>query len=177
MRGGFIFIIKREEGSAIATAAHPSQHATSVLRLTNLQQTLWQLRLPVLTVGVVDRHKKYAKFAMLWNTIRWLLVGMGALIALECCGRHWTRVGFIAGAAALLAGFFAWLVSASDLQWTTADYPAYRKLYDVPAHVSAVADALVRSGVEETSIGVEYLKDDPILFVEEDGERHNLVIW
>ena len=83
---------------------------------------------------------------------------------------------------------FSWLLSASDLNWLTTDYGTYRSLYSVPPQVSAVADALVCCGVSESRIGVEYLKSDPILFVddqpvessendESEAKRYDLIVW
>jgi hypothetical protein len=51
-------------------------------------------------------------------------------------------------------------------------------VYEVPPHVSAAADALLSSGVSPREIGVEYLKNDPILYVEDLGvRRYDLIIW
>jgi hypothetical protein len=73
-------------------------------------------------------------------------------------------------------------VNASDLQWLTMGYSAYRSALAVPPHVSAAADALLRCGVAQEQIGVEYLKSDPILFVEDAEQspgvkRYDLIIW
>ena len=48
--------------------------------------------------------------------------------------------------------------------------------------MSAAADELLRCGVPEEQIGVEYLKNDPILFVEDAEQRsgvkrYDLIIW
>lgn len=155
---------------------------TSVVSLTGLQQALWQIGLPILDGDAVAAHKKTARRIMLWRAVRWQLLAMAVLVGFECLGRDWLRASFVGAAALTLAGLFAWLVNVSDLRWATMDYPAYKNLHGVPAHVSATADALVRCGVAETSLGVEYLKNDPILFVEETGElsqikRYDLVIW
>ncbi|HLX43698.1 MAG TPA: hypothetical protein VKR43_09705, partial [Bryobacteraceae bacterium] len=66
--------------------------------------------------------------------------------------------------------------------WLTLDYSTYRSLYAVPPHVSAAADALLDCGVSGRQIGVEYLKSDPILFVEDAEQRpgvkrYDLIIW
>jgi hypothetical protein len=82
----------------------------------------------------------------------------------------------------VLATLFTWLVSASDLQWHTLDYGTYREAHAIPLHVSAAANALLSYGVGESRIGVEYLKNDPILFVEDVEQpssvrRYDLIIW
>ena len=48
--------------------------------------------------------------------------------------------------------------------------------------MSAAADELLRCGVPEVQIGGEYLKNDPILFVEDAEQRsgvkrYDLIIW
>jgi hypothetical protein len=161
---------------------------TSVVSLTVVQRALWQLGMPILDAGAVAEYKKRAKLGMLWRAIRWQLLGMVALVALVCLGRQWGRAAVVGAAAVALATLFAWLVNASDLQWMTMSYGNYRSLHRVPSHVSAAADTLLRSGVSEEQIGVEYLKSDPILFVEdaefvEDAgrqpgvKRYDLIIW
>jgi hypothetical protein len=154
----------------------------SVVPLTTVQRALWQLGMPILDTGAVLEYKKRAKLAMLWRAIRWHLLGMAALVALMCIGRQWGRVATVGAAAVLLATLFAWLVNASELLWQTISYSTYRSLHSVPPHVSAAADELLRCGVSERQIGVEYLKNDPILYVEDAGEgagvrRYDLVIW
>lgn len=169
----------------MATLVNLSQRAkpdTSVVSLTTLQCAILQLGLPILDAGSVAAYKKRASLGMLWRTIRWPLLGMAMLVAFECLGRQWGRAAVVGAAAALLSALFGWLVQASDLQWRTIDYRAYRSSQPVPRHVSATVDALVSCGISEKQIGVEYLKSDPILFVE-DGEphsgaqRYDLVIW
>jgi hypothetical protein len=168
----------------MATLTNPSRRfkvETAVVGLTKVQLALWELGLPVLDADTVAEHKKCAKFGMLWRAIRWQLLGMAALVALVCLGRQWGRAAEVGAAAVVLAALFSWLVYAVDLQWLTIGYGAYRSLYAVPPHVSTAADALVRCGVSEKRIGVEFLKDDPILFVEDDQQaaprRYDLIIW
>jgi hypothetical protein len=150
--------------------------------LTTVQRALWQLGMPILDAGAVTGYKKRAKRGMLWRAIRWQLLSMAVLVALECLGRQWGRAAGVGAAAVVLATLFGWLVSASELQWLSTGYSAYRSMYAVPAHVSAAANALLSSGVSENRIGVEYLKDDPILFVEDaeqqsPARRYDLIIW
>lgn len=166
----------------MATIVRPPQSSQppAVWCLTDLEHALWQLDLPGLPEGVIARHKRFAKLGMLWRTMRPLLFGLALLVGLECLGRDWARAGFVAASALLLAALFAWLICAVDLQWTTADYMTYSKLHPVPEHVSTAAGALVRFGISESRIGVEYLKDDPILFVtegESSERRRHLIIW
>ena len=153
-----------------------------MVSLTTVQRALWQLGMPILNAGAVVKYKKLAKLGMLWQAIRWHLLGMAALVALMCIGRQWGRVATVGAAAVLLATLFAWLVNASELLWQTAAYSTYRSLYTIPPHVAAAADALLSCGVSERHIGVEYLKNDPVLYVEdtEDGpgvRRYDLIIW
>jgi len=163
----------------------PSQRLsvdTAVISLTTVQRALWQRGTPILNASSVAEYKKRAKLVMLWHAVRWHLLGMAALVALMCIGRQWSRVAIVAAAAVLLATLFAWLVNASELLWQTIGYSTYRSLYPVPPHVAAAADALLSCGVSEKQIGVEYLKNDPILYVEdaEQGrgvERFDLIIW
>jgi hypothetical protein len=169
----------------MATLVIPSQRLKfdpAVVSLTTVQRALWQLGMPVLNADSVAEHKKRAQLGMLWRTIRWPLLGMAALVALESLGRQWGRVAIVGAAAVVLATLFAWLVVAYDLQWLTIDYRTYRSLHVVPPHVSAAANALLCYGVSPSRIGVEYLKNDPILFVEDAEQRpgiqrHDLVIW
>ena len=166
-------------------AVNPSQRLkvdTTVVSLTTAQSALWQLGMPILDAVAVAKYKKRAKLVMLWRAIRWHLVGMAALVALMCIGRQWSRVATLAAAAVLLATLFGWLVNASELLWQTIGYSTYRSLYPVPPHVAAAADALLSCGVSEKQIGVEYLKNDPILYVEdaEQGhgvQRYDLIVW
>jgi hypothetical protein len=169
----------------MANPANPSQRIKpdiAVVSLTTVQRALWQLGMPILDAGAVADHKKRARLGMLWCAIRWQLLGMAALVAFECLGREWGRAAVVGAAALVLGTLFGWLVSASDLQWLTIDFTTYRSLHTVPPHVSAAADALLRCGVSERRIGVEYLQSDPILFVE-DAEQHpgvkryDLIIW
>ncbi len=169
----------------MTTLVNPSQRLkldAAVVSLTTVQRALWQLGMPILDAVAVVKYKKRAKLAMLWRAMRWHLLGMAALVALICIGRQWGHVATVGAAAVLLATLFAWLVNASELLWQTAGYSTYRSLYAVPPHVAAAADALLRSGVSERQIGVEYLKNDPILYVEdaEQGrgvKRYDLIIW
>jgi hypothetical protein len=174
----------------MATFTNPSHRIkpdTAVVTLTTVQRALWQLGLSILDAGVVAEHKKRAKLGMLWRAIRWQLLGMAALVALVCLGRQWERAAIVGGAAAVLATLFGWLVNAYDLHWLTIDYSAYKSMQPVPLQVSDVANSLLKAGVSEKSIGVEYLKDDPILFVvdselEDDEQRpcarrYDLIIW
>jgi hypothetical protein len=155
---------------------------TGVVSLTTVQRALWQLGTPILDAKAVADYKRRAKFGMLWRAIRWQLLGMAALVGLVGLGGEWGRVAIVGAAAVVLAVLFGWLVNTSDLQWVTIDYAAYRSLHAVPPHVSAVANALLSCGVSPERIGVEYLKSDPILFVE-DSEQHSglkrcdLLIW
>ena len=168
----------------MATLVNPSQSLkpdTAVVSLTTVQRALWRLGMPILDAGAVAEYKKRAKAEMLWRTIRRLLLGIAALVAIESLGRQWGRVALVSAAAVALATLFSWLVSAFDLQWITVGYSAYQSSHAVPPQVSAAANALSDSGVSRALIGVEYLKDDPILFVE-DAERlpcvrYDLIIW
>jgi hypothetical protein len=168
----------------MAALVIPSQRFkpdTAVVSLTTVQHALWRLGMPILDAGAVAEYKKRAKGGMLWRTIRWLLLGIVALVAIECLGRQWGRMAVLGAAAVALAALFSWLVSAYDLQWITAGYGAYRSSHAVPPHVSAAANALLSCGVSERRIGVEYLKTDPILFVEDAEQlpavRYDLIIW
>jgi len=163
----------------------PSQRLkvdTAVIPLTTAQSALWQLGMPILDAVAVAEYKKRAKLVMLWRAIRWHIFAMAALVAVMCSGRQWGRVATVAAAAVLVATLFAWLVNASELLWQTIGYSTYRSLYAVPPHVAAAADALLSSGVSEKQIGVEYLKNDPILYVEDSEQgngvqRYDLIIW
>jgi hypothetical protein len=169
----------------MATRVNPSQRLkpdTIVVSLTTVQRALWQMGSPILDAAAVAEYKKRAKLGMLWRTMRWPLLGMAALVAFECLGRQWGRAAIVGAAAVVLATLFGWLVNASDLRWLTIDYSTYRSLHAVPRHVSAAVSALVCCGVSPERIGVEYLKNDPILFVEdaEQGpgvKRYDLIIW
>jgi hypothetical protein len=169
----------------MANPVNPSQRLnpeTTVVPLTAVQRALWQIGSPILAADAVAEHKKRAKLGMLWHTIRWPLLGMAALVAFECLGRRWGGAAVVGVAALVLATLFGLLVNASDLRWLTSDYSTYRSLHAVPAHVSAAANALQCCGVSQERIRVEYLKNDPILFVE-DAEQHpsvkryDLIIW
>jgi len=163
----------------------PSQRLkvdTAVIPLTTAQSALWQLGMPILDAVAVAEYKKRAKLVMLWRAIRWHIFAMAALVAVMCSGRQWGRVATVAAAAVLVATLFAWLVNASELLWQTIGYSTYRSLYAVPPHVAAAADALLSAGVSEKQIGVEYLKNDPILYVEDSEQgngvqRYDLIIW
>jgi len=155
---------------------------TTVVSLTTVQCALWQLGMPILAATAVAEYKKHAKLSMLWQAVRWQLFGMATLVAFMCLGRQWGRVAVVGAAAVLLAALFAWLVSASELLWLTTGYTNYRALHAIPSHVTAAAEALLACGVSEGQIGVEYLKNDPILYVEdaEQGrgvQRYDLIIW
>jgi hypothetical protein len=164
------------------TPSHRIQLDITDVSLTTVQRALWHLGMPILDASAVAAYKKRAKLGMLWRSTRWLLLGMAVLVAFECLGRQWGRAAGVGAAAVVLATLFGWLVSVTELQWLTSGYQAYRSLEAVPPHVSAAADALLACGVSESRIGVEYLKDDPILFVE-DAEpqaalrRYDLIVW
>jgi hypothetical protein len=178
-------IIGQRRIAAMATLANPSHRLkpdTTVVSLTTVQRALWQLGMPILDAGSVAEYKRRAKLGMLWRTIRWQLLGMAGLVALECLGRQWGRAAVVGAEAAVLASLFGWLVVSSDLRWLTAGYSNYRSVHAVPPHVSAAANALLCSGVSPSRIGVEYLKNDPILFVEDTEQgpgvrRYDLIIW
>jgi hypothetical protein len=169
----------------MAILANPAQHLmpdTAVVSLTTVQRALWQLGMPVLDANAVAEYKRRAKLGLLWRAIRWQLLGMAALVALMCLGRQWGRAAVVSAAAVLLATLFGWLVNATELQWLTMGYSTYQRVHAVPRHVSAAANALLSCCVSEQQIGVEYLKSDPILFVEdaEQGtgvKRYDLIIW
>jgi hypothetical protein len=163
-------------------SSHRLKRDTDVVSLTLVQRALWQLGIPILDAIAVAEYKKRAKFAMLWRAIRWQILGMASLVALMCLGRQWSRVATVCAAAVALGTLFAWLVNASELLWQTINYGIYRSLHSVPPHVSAVVDALLRSGVSERQIGVEYLQNDPVLYVEDAEQsagvrRYDLIIW
>jgi len=153
---------------------------TAVVSLTTMQSVLWRLGMPILDTNAVAQYKRRAKLGMLWSAVRWQLLGMAAVVALICVGRQWGRAAGVGAAAVLLATLFSWLVSATDLQWRTMRYSIYQDLHAVPGHVSAAVSALLSRGVSPETIGVEYLKSDPILFVE-DAERgtrrYDLILW
>jgi hypothetical protein len=166
--------------TALAILAIPSERLqpyTTVVPLTTVQRALWQLGMPILDADAVAKYKKLAKRGLLWRAIRWQLLAMAALVALICLGRQPGRA-----AAVLLATLFGWLVNTSDLQWLSIDYSAYENVHAVPLRVSAAMNALLYCGVPMGRIGVEYLKNDPILFVEDTEEghgvkRYDLIIW
>ncbi len=169
----------------MATFAIPSQRLkldTTVVPLTTVQRALWQLGMPILNVDAVAKYKKVSKRGMLWRAIRWQLLAIAALVGLICLGRQPGRAAAVGIAAVVLATLFGWLVNASDLQWLSIDYGSYHSLHPVPPDVSAAADALLCRGVPEQAIRVEYLKSDPILFVEDTEQRpelkrYDLIIW
>jgi hypothetical protein len=169
----------------MATLANPSQRLqpeTTVISLTTVEQALWQLGIPILDAGAVATHKRRAKLVLLWRAIRWQLLAMAVLVGLICLGRQWGRAGLVAAAAVVLATLFGWLLNAAELQWLTLSYSTYQTLHDVPPQASAAANALLSSGISPRRIGVEYLKNDPILFVDDDGhsggiKRYDLIIW
>jgi hypothetical protein len=164
---------------------NPSQRLnpdTTVVSLTAVQRALWQIGSPILAAAAVAEYKKRAKLGLLWHTIRWPILGMPALVAFESLGRQWECSAVVGAAAVVLASLFGLLVNASDLRWLTSDYSTYRSLHAVPPPVSTAANALLCCGVSQERIRVEYLKTDPILFVE-DAEQHpsvkryDLIIW
>jgi hypothetical protein len=166
----------------VANFAIPSQHLkpdTAVVTLTTVQLALWQLGMPILDAGAVAKYKKGAKRGMLWQAIRWQLLAMAALVALISLGHQPGRAAAVGAAAVVLATLFGWLVNSSDLQWRCIDYSTYQSLHVVPQHVSTAANALVSRGVPQERIGVEFLKTDPILFVEEGPgiNRYDLIVW
>jgi len=178
----------------VSAMAIPSQRRTShpvartaVIPLTAVERALWRLQMPVLDRHTVAEYKKRSKRGMLWRAMRWQLLALAALVAFECLGREWSHAAVVGAAAVVLAALFGWLVSSSDLQWRTALFSVYQTGNAVPPHVSAAANALVGSGISPSRIGVEYLKDDPILFVEqplaEDSvhpaelKRYDLIVW
>ena len=164
----------------MGTFAIPSKRLefdAAVVNLTHVQSALWRLGMPILDAVVVAEYKKRAKRWMLWHAMRWLLLAMTALVALVGLGRQWNRAGAVGAAAAVLAGLFAWLVSRLDLRWSTIGYRDYQRVHTVPGHVSAAASALLECGVAPELIGVEYLKSDPILFVEDAERRYDLIVW
>jgi hypothetical protein len=171
--------------SALAILAIPSQRLepyTTVVPVTTVQRALSQLGMPILDADAVAKYKKLAKRGLLWRAIRWQLLAMAALVALICLGRQPGRAAAVAAAAVLLATLFGWLVSTSDLQWLRIDYSTYENMRAVPLRVSAAMNALLDCGVPQRRIGVEYLKTDPILFVEDTEEghgvkRYDLIIW
>ena len=163
-------------------SSHRLERDTVVVSLSPVQRALWQLGIQILDAGAVAEHKKHAKTVMLWRAIREQILGMASLVALMCLGRQWSRVATVGAAAVVLVTLFAWLVSVSELLWQTIDYGNYRSLHSVPPHVTAVVDALLSCGVSERNIGVEYLQNDPILYVEDveqsgGARRYDLIIW
>jgi hypothetical protein len=147
--------------------------------ITPVQRALLGVGAPILEESVVARHKRHAKFGMLWRTVRGLLLGIAALVAFESIGGHWLRTLTVGAAGLLLGGLFCWLVSSSDLTWSINDYATYRSSNAVPAHVAALAEALEDAGVNRQQIQVEHLKNDPIVFIQEaeSSWRYDLVIW
>jgi hypothetical protein len=79
--------------------------------LTPVQRILLDRGAPILEEAVVARHKRYAKFGMLWRTVRWVLLGITALVAFESLGGNWLRTLVVGSAGLLLGGLFTWLVS------------------------------------------------------------------
>jgi hypothetical protein len=147
--------------------------------LTPVQRILLDLGTPILDEAVVALHKRHARLEMLWRTVRWLLLGIIALIAFESLGGNWPRTLVVAAAGLLLGVLFTWFVSSADLTWETSDYATYRSSNPVPAHVAALADALEDAGLDTRQLRVEHLKNDPILFIQEASPccRYDLVIW
>ena len=161
----------------MTTADQRLNFDTAVICYPDVQHALLQIGLPVLDEKAVARHKRCARLAMLWRSIQWLVVALVVLVAFESLGKKSVRLGIVCAAAFALISLFIWLVNKYDLQWATLDYSTYRNLYGVPEHVSTAADALKRFGFSDTQIGVEYLKDDPILYVKENGRRYSLIMW
>jgi hypothetical protein len=173
-------IAVEEDYLPVANFAIPSERlefGAQVVTLSDTQRALWRLGMPILDAGAVAEYKTRAKRVMLWRAIRWLLLAMTALVALVGLGRQWNRAAAVGAAAVALASLFAWLVSRLDLRWSTVPYDAFRRGHSVPGHVSTAATALLEYGVAPESIAVEYLKSDPILFVEDDEKRYDLIIW
>lgn len=168
--------------AALVNRSQDEKLDTSVVSLPTVQRALWQLGMPILNAGAVADYKKRAKLGMLWSAIRWQFLGIAVLVALECLGRQWSGVGRVAGAAGMLAILLCWL-NASELRWRTIPYETFAGANQVPLHVSAAADALLCSGIAPAQIGVEYLRNDPILFVTDVEEqfpgstRYDLIIW
>jgi hypothetical protein len=175
----------------VASFTIPSQRldpGTAVVPLTTVQQALWRLGMPILDAGAVTKYKKGAKRGMLWQAIRWQILATAALVALISLGRQPGRVAAVGAAAVLLTTLFGWLLTC-DLKWRSIDYSTYQSLHPVPQHVSVAANALLSHGVAAEQICVEYLKADPVLFVQEctgalagDCEtipvnRYDLIVW
>jgi hypothetical protein len=169
----------------MATVAIPSRCLkpdTALVSLTTVQYTLWKLGMPILDADSVNQYKKRAKLAMLWRAVRWVLLAIAVLVAFECLGRQWGRAAVVGRAAVALASLYTWLVSASELKWKKIDYGTYRSLDAVPPSVAVAADQLLSCGVSPSQLGVEYLKNDPILFVEDPEQtggsrRYDLIVW
>jgi hypothetical protein len=168
----------------MAIPAIPSSQVKpySIVPLTAVQRALWQLGMPILDADAVAKYKKRAKRGMLWRAVRWQLLAMALLVSLISLGPQLSRTAAVGAAAVVLISLFGWLVNTFDLQWLSINYCAYQDVHAVPPYVSAARDALLSRGVAEERIGVEYLKNDPILFVEdtEQGsgvERYDLIIW
>lgn len=168
--------------AALVNRSQDVKLETSVVSLFTVQRVLWQLGMPILNAGAVADYKKRAKLGMLWSAIRWQFLGFAVLVALECLGRQWGGVARLAGAAGMLATLLCWL-NASELRWRTMPYDSFASANQVPLHVSAAADGLLSSGIAPEQIGVEYLRNDPILFVMDAEEqfpgskRYDLIIW
>lgn len=147
--------------------------------LTNVQQVLLELGLPIIEEAAVARHKRTAKSAMLWRAVCWPVAAIVLLVAFESLGGHWLRTSVIGIAGLGLGALYTWLVSAVDLIWCTTDYATYRLSNPVPQNVAALADAVEHAGVAPELLQVEYLKHDPVLFIQEQNSsyRYDLAIW
>ena len=150
--------------------------STSIIELSAVQHALWRLKMPVLDSTYVASYKRRAKLGMLWNGVRWHFLAISALVALESIGHRWGAFLGVTCSAITLATLFTWL-SHHDLRWRTMPYRAFKSMTPVPEHVAAAADALISHGVAPEMIGVEYLKHDPVLFIEDDDRRYDLIVW
>jgi hypothetical protein len=158
----------------------PSLELSSVSQcLTTVQRVLLDLGTPILDEAVVARHKRSARREMLWRAIRWPLMAIAVLLVLESLGGNWLHTLKVGASGLLLGGLFTWLMSVADLNWAITDYASYRSSNIVPANVASLASTLENAGISKQDIRVEYLKNDPILFVHEvsDSGRYDLVIW
>jgi hypothetical protein len=146
--------------------------------LTGVQRILLQLGTPILDGDVVARHKRDARRAMLWRAVRWLLMGIVLLLAVESLSGNWLLTLKVGASGLLLGGLFTWL-SVVDLTWSVSDYASYRTFNKVPANVAALATALEDAGIDSRQIQVEHLQSDPILFIQETNPdcRYDLIIW
>lgn len=163
----------------MATFAKSFRITDASVCLTGVQRALLELGVPILEEAAVASHKRRAKLGMLCRAVCWPLLAIGTLVAFESLGGHSLRTATVGLAGLVLGGLFTWLISAADLNWATSDYATFRASHAVPQNVAALAEAVERAGVEPRFIQVEFLKHDPILFVqeEESSYRYSLVIW